>query len=241
MPVTLNFSGTPASEVVLDGDLEPAGAQYTIDGNGNLHVVNQTVGLSVTINGYRDQDQLYVYMPGAIGRRQSALHQPRHDLPRRRRATGGHQPHGRQQRHDRSPLRADRDGSDRRPQLAAWTCSTTCTCSVRCHRIAWWSTCRRTCGSRLPSRNVLNLNSNPNIWAEVYAARSDALIAWKEGPGTCFHVPSTLVGSLCVNLGNSSNPCPNPLVDFAYGIDVPHVDAPLSVGYYSTEWGYRHR
>ena len=36
-----------------------------LDGTGNLHVVNQTVGLSVTINGYRDQDKLYVYMPGA--------------------------------------------------------------------------------------------------------------------------------------------------------------------------------
>ncbi len=65
VPVTLNFSGMAVSEVVLDGDLEPAGAQYTIDGAGNLRVVNQTVGLSVTINGYRDQDELHLRLPGA--------------------------------------------------------------------------------------------------------------------------------------------------------------------------------
>jgi hypothetical protein len=35
-----------------------------IDGNGNLHIVNQTVGLNVTINGYRAQDQAYIYLAG---------------------------------------------------------------------------------------------------------------------------------------------------------------------------------
>src|SRR5262249_52428395 len=65
IPVTLNFSGTPTGYVYLDGDLDPAGASYTIDGTGNLHVVNQTVGLNVTINGYRDQDELHLRLPGA--------------------------------------------------------------------------------------------------------------------------------------------------------------------------------
>lgn len=65
IPVTLNFSGTPIDHVVLDGDSDPAGAQYAIDGNGNLHIVNRTVGLQVTINGYRAQDQVYAYFAGA--------------------------------------------------------------------------------------------------------------------------------------------------------------------------------
>jgi hypothetical protein len=64
IPVTLNFSGAPTGFVYLDGDSDPPGAQYTIDGNGNLHVLNQTVGLNVTINGFRAQDQVYIYMAG---------------------------------------------------------------------------------------------------------------------------------------------------------------------------------
>ena len=64
IPVTLNFSGTPIGRVVMDGDADPAGAQYIINGQGNLHFTNQTVGLDVTINGYRDQDQAYIYLPG---------------------------------------------------------------------------------------------------------------------------------------------------------------------------------
>ncbi len=64
IPVTLNFSGAPTGHVVLDGDLDPAGAQYVIDGSSNLHIVNQTVGLNVTINGFRAQDDAYIYLPG---------------------------------------------------------------------------------------------------------------------------------------------------------------------------------
>ena len=66
LSLTLNFSTVIGSgtDVVFDGDLDPAGASYAIDGVGNLHVVNQTVGLSVTINGYRDQDQVHLRLPG---------------------------------------------------------------------------------------------------------------------------------------------------------------------------------
>ena len=85
-PVTLNFSGTPASEVVLDGDLEPAGRSYAIDGTGNLHVVNQTVGLSVTINGYRDQDELRLRLPGAIVAAECGDRRGRERSVRRKRA-----------------------------------------------------------------------------------------------------------------------------------------------------------
>ena len=49
---------------MLDGDFDPAGASYLIDGVGNLHVLNQTVGFDVAINGFRDQDQLHVHLPG---------------------------------------------------------------------------------------------------------------------------------------------------------------------------------
>ncbi len=64
IPVTLNFSGSPTGHVVLDGDADPAGAQYVIDGSSNLHIVNQTFGLNVTINGFRAQDEAYIYLPG---------------------------------------------------------------------------------------------------------------------------------------------------------------------------------
>src|SRR5207302_5778103 len=49
---------------VFDGDLDLAGASYTLDGAGNLHIVDQTFGLVVTINGYRAADQLHFLMPG---------------------------------------------------------------------------------------------------------------------------------------------------------------------------------
>ena len=50
--------------VLLDGDLDPAGTQYTINGTGNLEITNQTIGLTVDINGFRDQDLLWVKLPG---------------------------------------------------------------------------------------------------------------------------------------------------------------------------------
>ncbi len=60
-----DFSGaSPAAHVVLDGSRDPAGAAYTIGGNGNLTVQNTTVGLGLTINGFRDQDQVVVDLPG---------------------------------------------------------------------------------------------------------------------------------------------------------------------------------
>ena len=66
--LTVNFSSasSAATQVVFDGNLDPAGAAYTIgnDQLGNLLFVNQTVGLSVEINGYRGQDQVWVDLPG---------------------------------------------------------------------------------------------------------------------------------------------------------------------------------
>ncbi len=54
---------------VFDGDLDPAGAVYTIDGGpmdgaGKLHITNQTEDLEVLIEHYRPQDQAYIYLPG---------------------------------------------------------------------------------------------------------------------------------------------------------------------------------
>jgi hypothetical protein len=64
--VTVNFTtlSSAGTEVMLDGNLDPAGAAYTIGGLGNLAIANQTVGLSVTINGFRVQDDASVRLPG---------------------------------------------------------------------------------------------------------------------------------------------------------------------------------
>jgi len=60
-----NFSGAgPKTQVVLDGTHDAPGGAYTIGGNGNLSVLNATVGLGLTINGFRDQDQVVVDLPG---------------------------------------------------------------------------------------------------------------------------------------------------------------------------------
>ncbi len=64
IPVHVYHAGTPLAEVILDGDLDPPDAQYVIDGMGNLHVLNQTVGLDLTVDGYRAEDQIYIYLPG---------------------------------------------------------------------------------------------------------------------------------------------------------------------------------
>jgi N-acetylneuraminic acid mutarotase len=66
MIVDFSTASSTATQVVFDGNLDPAGAAYTIgnDKLGNLLVVNQTVGLTVQINGYRDQDQVWVDLPG---------------------------------------------------------------------------------------------------------------------------------------------------------------------------------
>jgi hypothetical protein len=60
-----SFSGSgSAAKVVLDGNQDPAGATYTIGGNNNLTALNATVGLGLTINGFRDQDQVVIDLPG---------------------------------------------------------------------------------------------------------------------------------------------------------------------------------
>ncbi len=66
IPVTFNFSTTSstATQVLLEGDLDPVGANYSINGTGNLVIANQTVGLTVTINGFRNQDLAWVKLPG---------------------------------------------------------------------------------------------------------------------------------------------------------------------------------
>ena len=52
------------SRLSLDGSLDPAGAAYTIAGNNTLLVANSTVGLGVTINGFRSQDEVVINLPG---------------------------------------------------------------------------------------------------------------------------------------------------------------------------------
>src|SRR4029079_5894815 len=59
------------TEFIIDGDLHAPGAHYTIDGQQPpgyevpvLHALNSTIGLDVVIDGYRDPDDLYIYLPG---------------------------------------------------------------------------------------------------------------------------------------------------------------------------------
>ena len=60
-----NFGGSgPTTHVVLDGNQDPAGAVYTIGGNNNLTINNAAVGLGLAVNGFRDQDQIVVDLPG---------------------------------------------------------------------------------------------------------------------------------------------------------------------------------
>ena len=66
---TLNFHGDSPTAVYLDGDLDPAGTAYTIDGGpnhgvGKLHITNKTENLDVLISGYHAQDLAYLYLPG---------------------------------------------------------------------------------------------------------------------------------------------------------------------------------
>jgi uncharacterized repeat protein (TIGR03803 family) len=64
--VTFTSASSNATQVVFDGNLDPPGATYTIGNNkiGNLLFVNQTVGLTVEINGFRSQDQVTIDLPG---------------------------------------------------------------------------------------------------------------------------------------------------------------------------------
>ncbi len=48
------------SFVILDGSLDTTSAVYTIGGNNNLTVVNATVRVGVTINGFRSTDHLLI-------------------------------------------------------------------------------------------------------------------------------------------------------------------------------------
>ena len=57
------------TETIFDGDLDPAGTAYTIDGGpmgsaGKLHITNTTENLEVLIEGYRPKDLAYIYLPG---------------------------------------------------------------------------------------------------------------------------------------------------------------------------------
>ncbi|HEY1600964.1 MAG TPA: putative Ig domain-containing protein [Pirellulales bacterium] len=61
-----NNDGT---ETIFDGDLDPAGAAYSIsgglmDGAGKLNIENVTENLDVLIENYRANDLAYIYLPG---------------------------------------------------------------------------------------------------------------------------------------------------------------------------------
>ena len=64
--IVFNFSAldSDGTNTIFDGDLDPAGAAYQIDGLDVLHIVNQTENLDVLIEGYRAEDQAYLYLPG---------------------------------------------------------------------------------------------------------------------------------------------------------------------------------
>src|SRR5262249_12601849 len=64
--ITFNFTSTSsdATQVLIDGNLDPAGASYSISGSNNLFFRNNTVGLAVAINGYRSQDRVSIGLPG---------------------------------------------------------------------------------------------------------------------------------------------------------------------------------
>lgn len=64
--IVMNFKTVISdyASTIFDGDLDSPDTTYQIDGLNNLHIVNQTIGLDVTINKYRPQDQVYVYLPG---------------------------------------------------------------------------------------------------------------------------------------------------------------------------------
>ena len=66
VPITFNFATSIANgaSVVLDGDQDPAGAAYSIEGDGDIVVGNQTLALTVSIHGFRDQDLLDIHLPG---------------------------------------------------------------------------------------------------------------------------------------------------------------------------------
>ena len=232
VPVTLNFSGAAASEVVLDGDGDPPEAQYTIDGNGNLRVVNQTVGLSVTINGYRDQDELYVYMPGATVAA---------NLQRT------------------SPGTITLNGTARLVGTNP-TAANSITIEARYGQTELVPIGEQISlldmfndvyllGAMPQDSLVVNVPTNVRItpskaelinqdggYPVVDSARTDALIAWKEWAWNSAHQPFGPFPPFGT-VGDASTwwstvySSPNPFVEFPYGIDVPYEDAPLSVGW----------
>jgi hypothetical protein len=73
-PTQPKFDANAPSHFVLDGDLDPPGANYDIKTEVphgasmdriHMEVENETVGLRVKLYDYRETDTVYVYMPGA--------------------------------------------------------------------------------------------------------------------------------------------------------------------------------
>jgi hypothetical protein len=66
---TVNYSSAVSGGgiFVFDGDLDPAGASYTVGSKkAPLEIINKTLNISARINGYRAQDQAYIYLPGGM-------------------------------------------------------------------------------------------------------------------------------------------------------------------------------
>lgn len=62
---TFNLSGAAGVSSFVHY-LNPAAQAYSLAGNGNLVVTNQTVGFGLTINGYGSQDSLTLDLPGGM-------------------------------------------------------------------------------------------------------------------------------------------------------------------------------
>ena len=232
--VSLIYMGNGPSQVVLDGEIDPPDAQYTIDGRGVLHALNQTVGLDVVITGYREVDTLYIYMTGAsVAANLQRTSAGKIYFDGQARLTGTDATASNMITID------SRYGNTTLTPLGQYNSLLDMFNDV--YVLGAMSQDSLTVNVPTNVRmtaaiaNEFNLTYNPNSYAVVVGASPNSLISWLEGPRPGFFVFMNVDAaswSTYYGPGTGHGDPPNPFAEQPYGIDIPHVDGFIEVQYW---------
>lgn len=244
--VDIGFRGVGTSEVVLDADMDAPGANYivgvpqTLDARvtamklpKSLRIFNQTVGLDISVTGYRDADRIYAFLTGA-------------NVDASLQRTGAGQIHLNGQArltgtHPTAPNKitiASRYGSILMTPLGEFNSLLDMFNDV----YILGAMPQDSLTVNMPTNVVMspsiqhshNLAINPNAWVEVVVP-DDRVVSWQSG-NRPFGFPFRNVDAVSWDQhyapGAGNGDAPNPFGELPYGIDIPGETAGIEVTFF---------
>ncbi|MFO0911592.1 MAG: MBG domain-containing protein [Pirellulales bacterium] len=237
--IQFDYVGDGPSQVVFDGDNDPAGAQYTIASSrppgaspsqpSGFVVANTTVGLTVGVSGYGKSDSFYVYLPGGTvdaTLQQGPLSSVFIDGQARLAGTNAAAPN--------KITIAGRYGTSTMTPISEYHSQLSIGNDV--HFLG--SMPQDSLAVSIPSpvlitasqTNQLDIASNPSIFATVSGMASGRIYSWDDGGRPTFFLFANVTKAEWSSAGLGG--LPNPFLEQPYGIIMPSEAADLTVTYH---------